>query len=136
MEQLEQRLELPFECTHEFETVQDTHKVVYVGYVKLNFQGLYLWGVGSLTKYELTPPRDHKIKIWQMEMHNNRTFLSSEGHLLHTSSAYWYRDELKGQAANQGILLTDYLLDAVFGKIDEHCIKLYRAVHGSSGATK
>jgi hypothetical protein len=71
--------------------------------------------------------------IWEARTEFDADYYVSRGESTAKDSFFGYRSEIKGIAANQGIALTDELLDRVFGPIDVKIWELYCKVKQLAG---
>lgn len=164
MTSLEGTIEIPKVLENTIETAEGDKKFVYRGEIfNLKFTGLSLYGNSRLeksetkTRYETKRTRiswfPPKVVESENPVHNNKTIWSiiagyseksdtnsilSWGEIKNKRGYGGYRSSLIGNAANQGILLSDELLDKVFGPLEAQLLEIYNKVKdfGAKGVEK
>lgn len=150
IQDLELRLDYSKGMKNEFVVQEDGKTVKYVGEATdLNFDGLDITGRAVLTRFDKVveveirkrrvrrfPPKtevtdvavEKEKKVWSVETDFYEYFVNSGELHGGTNCDADYRSALKGAAANEGLAISDQLLDAVFGPIDQELLKRYTEV--------
>lgn len=145
---LESKVDFSKNITNEIVLKAEGQTVKYIGYAnELHFDGDSIRGWASLRRIDLReetkkrkrivswfPPRI-KTEGVKSQKWIDKWFISSDNYIYFISSGEsktdydcmaHYRGSLKGNAANQGVNLSNEVFDTVFGPIDREIMEMYR----------
>ena len=152
---LETRFELPYALNNRLEIPEGDTVAIYKGDVcNLEFDRIFLSGYATLTKYiEIRGVREYKRivslipfkrtteiipvvnsnqfcwKVYSSRLDCNPKYFIVDGKIMKYGFND-YKSALKANAANQGIGITEKLIDLVFEPIDQQLLQKYREVFG------